>query len=137
MKDKVFVYGTLLIPAVMEAVTGKSFKSTPACLQGYARFRLKERVYPGITQVPDRSVAGCVYHGIDRHALDLIDVFEADEYRRKRLTITADDGERMSAYTYVITPSHSMLLTNQDWDIDNFVKQHLSEYLQRINKFEV
>jgi gamma-glutamylcyclotransferase (GGCT)/AIG2-like uncharacterized protein YtfP len=130
VNDKVFVYGTLLIPAVMEAVTGKSFESTEAVLQGYARYRLKGRIYPGITKVPNRSVDGCVYHGIDNPVLGLIDAFEADEYQRVRVTVTGTDGVLISANTYVITPAHSTLLTRQDWDLDGFVKKHLESYLQ-------
>jgi hypothetical protein len=37
----VFVYGRLLLPEVMEAVTGRVLHARPALLRGYARRRLR------------------------------------------------------------------------------------------------
>ncbi len=37
----VFTYGTLMLPSVMESVTGRRFSSRKATLDGYARFRVK------------------------------------------------------------------------------------------------
>jgi len=132
MIDRVFVYGTLLIPAVLQAVTGKILVSTAATLPGYGRYRLRGRVYPGIVQAAHRSVDGLVYHGVNRHCLALLDAFEGDEYRRIRVLVKASGGKRIPAYTYVIRPRYSRLLMKQDWGLEEFVKKDLKLYLQRL-----
>jgi len=42
----VFTYGTLEVPDVMEAVTGRVFDSAEAITEGDAQYLLQERIYP-------------------------------------------------------------------------------------------
>ena len=44
----VFAYGSLMIPSVMHAVTGRWFTHTEAVLEGYARYGIDGESYPGI-----------------------------------------------------------------------------------------
>lgn len=132
MIDRLFVYGTLLIPEALQAVTGKIFVSTEGKLRGYGRYRLTGRVYPGIIKSAHRSVHGYIYHGVDRHSLDRLDAFEAEEYRRIRVMVMESGGNRTPAYTYVIRACFAKLLMKQDWDLGGFVKRDLKLYLQRV-----
>jgi len=43
-----FVYGTLQIPEVFQAVTGNRTPAEPARLAEHARYRLKGLTYPGL-----------------------------------------------------------------------------------------
>ncbi len=44
----VFVYGSLMAPEVLNIVLNRIPRTTPAVLHGYARYRIKQRVYPAI-----------------------------------------------------------------------------------------
>jgi gamma-glutamylcyclotransferase (GGCT)/AIG2-like uncharacterized protein YtfP len=48
--QNIFVYGTLQSPEIIKKLTGKSFKNTPAVLEGYKRYWVKESDYPAVIQ---------------------------------------------------------------------------------------
>ena len=121
-----------MAPEVMQAVTGKSFTSSAGILPNHVRHRLRGRVYPGIVRCAHRFVHGRVYHGVDSHALALLDIFEGDEYRRLRVNVAVVGGKQTTAYAYVIRPCYVKLFTRDDWDIEAFVKNDLRLYLQRL-----
>jgi len=114
-----------MMPEVMQAVTGKSFTSSAGILPNHVRHRLRGRVYPGIVRCAHRFVHGRVYHGVDRHALALLDNFEGDEYRRIRVNVTIVGGKHTIAYAYVIRPSCARLMTKLDWDLEGLVGKAL------------
>ena len=104
MSDAVFAYGTLEIPAVMEAVTGRSFPQREAALEGFARFLIRGRFYPGIIEERGSVTDGVLYEGVDPESLTRLDAFEGPLY--KRLRVLRQDGVAEAALTYVI-PSRS------------------------------
>ncbi len=57
----IFAYGTLMIPSVMYAVTGRHFRSQKAILKDYARFTVKGESYPGIIPVMNAITEGKIY----------------------------------------------------------------------------
>ena len=75
-----FTYGTLEIPEVMEAVTGRAWASAEAWAKGFAKFLLKGRIYPGMTALPGAICSGRVYYHIDRRTLEILDAFEDEVY---------------------------------------------------------
>ena len=77
-------------------------------------------------------VHGCIYHGVDRHCLALLDAFEGDEYRRIRVSVTVAGGKRISAYTYAIRPRYTRLLMKQEWVLERFIRKDLKLYLQKL-----
>ncbi|TYJ56553.1 hypothetical protein B9479_002800 [Cryptococcus floricola] len=100
-----FFYGTLCAPQVLARVLGHECENLAfqdALLPGYTRHRVKGEAYPaviehdGSTQTSDTdeqsdasSTRGTLVHGLtnaDAHALDL---FEDDEYTRKRVLVRA------------------------------------------------
>ena len=127
-----FVYGTLLIPAVMKAVTGQLFEHQPASLPGYARYIIKGQVFPGIIAAQDKSVDGMIYNAIDEMILQRLDAFESDVYERKKVLVTLENNQQVPAYTYVISRQHEYLLTDKSWDLEVFNRKHLADYLNRI-----
>jgi gamma-glutamylcyclotransferase (GGCT)/AIG2-like uncharacterized protein YtfP len=124
-----FVYGTLVLPEVMEAVAGRAFPSRPAELPGFARFRLRDRVFPGIAPRPGATTSGLLCDGIGCAALELLDEFEGDLYERLRLQVRLSGGAAEPAHVYVIRPEHRELLTPEPWDPQHFTERHLSGYL--------
>ena len=131
----VFTYGTLMEPAVMEVVTGRRFVSRPAVLRGYARFRIRGAVYPGIIVTPGAVTEGAVYRDVDAVSAARLDTFEGETYDRVGVGIEVDAGSSASppvrAEVYVITPSQRSRLSSDAWDPEQFRRQHLGAYLQR------
>lgn len=129
----VFTYGTLQVPAVMSAVTGKSFPYEPALLQGYRRYQIKNRVYPAIVADETASTQGVLYKEIDEPSLILLDEFEDVLYNRLQVTVH-QAGEPIAAYAYVVAEQFTNRLAGHDWDLSEFERQHLDYYLQRIEQ---
>lgn len=48
MSGTAFVYGTLMAPEVLQLLIKRVPKSRAATLNGYARYRVKEQVFPAI-----------------------------------------------------------------------------------------
>ena len=77
----VFTYGTLMLPSVMEAVTGRRFAAQKAMLHGYARFRVKGASYPGVVEAVGATTDGVLYLDVDAPSLARLDAFEGAFYQ--------------------------------------------------------
>lgn len=110
----VFVYGTLLDPAVMTAVTGRRYEARPAILRCYRRYRLRRRSYPGIVFEPGASVSGCLYY-VDRRALRALDRYEDPCYERRSVSVQMADAVQ-PAFVYVIPKQQQHLVDPRPWD---------------------
>ena len=83
----------------MKLVTGVDFKFSSATLNGYQRFKIKDKTYPGIIKSPFQTINGVLYSGLDDHALILLDEFEDILYDRCLVDI---ENETDRAFVYVI-----------------------------------
>lgn len=131
----VFTYGTLEIPEVMEAVTGRSWPSAEARARGFAKFLLKDRIYPGMTAFPYAVCSGRVYYHLDRRTLDILDAFEDEVYTRERIEVEVAEGQSLPAYAYLISPQYRDCLTSNPWKPDEFMTRHLAHYLEACKAF--
>lgn len=127
--NNVFVYGTLLLPNIMEAVTGSSFESIPATLEGYRRLRLKNEVFPGLIADPEASTRGKLYLGVDAHALKLLDAFEGDLFDRQLLSVVAENGDRCQAYVYIVPEWNSSQLEDEPWSLKTFMQDDYETFM--------
>jgi gamma-glutamylcyclotransferase (GGCT)/AIG2-like uncharacterized protein YtfP len=134
---KVFTYGSLMIPSVMAAVTGKHFQVMKACLKEYARFKVKGESYPGIVYKTGAATGGVVHCDVDDPSLKLLDDFEGELYKRISVQIEVDQNGPLIAEAYVISPEHLHLLSSEPWDFDEFKKEHLHEFLQGYKGFSL
>ena len=130
-----FTYGTLEIPEVMEAVTGRALASAEARAKGFAKFLLKGRIYPGMTAVKGATCSGRVYYHIDRRTLDILDAFEDEIYARERIEVEVSEGRFLHADAYLIPPQHRDCLTATPWQPDEFMTTHLVHYLEACKTF--
>ena len=126
----VFVYGTLLVPAMMETVVGRPLASAPATLHGYRRSQLTGCYYPGIVPAEGQQVAGRVYQGVESEELERLDFFEGPEYKRQSVQLVGEDNQPVAADTYVLVPAEQGRLVGVDWDVEPFCEQHLEEFLE-------
>lgn len=131
MLINVFAYGTLQIPEVMRAVSGGDYPARPARLDGYARFSLAGRSFPGLRLQPGAATDGLLYGGIDAEALRRLDEFEDDFYRRETLSVVTEAGERLAAEVYVVPPEHYGLLIEEPWDLEEFRRTGLGAFMAR------
>ena len=137
MNCSVFAYGTLELPDIMEAVTGRSFGSVGGTADGYARFLLKGRIYPGMTAASNHTTFGRVYLGVDEFSLALLDQFEDDVYVRQLIPIQAVTANQLNAYAYIIEPKDKDALTTDPWIKEKFVAEHHAAYLTACRAFHL
>ena len=132
-----FTYGSLMIPSVMAAVTGKRFQVMKAWLNGYARFKVKGESYPGILYKTGAAIDGVVHCDVDDLSLKLLDDFEGELYKRISVPVEVDQSGVLSAETYIFTPEHLHLLSSEPWDFEEFKKEHLQEFLRSYKGFSL
>ena len=135
MTISLFSYGTLEIPEVIAAVTGRTFASTVAVLPDHARFLLHGETYPGVVHSYRAEVRGVLYRGVDRDSLALLDLFEGDFYRRSRVRVTTASRQRLTAEAYLVPASYELLLSQQPWERERFVAEHLNGFLAYCRTF--
>lgn len=133
--SSVFTYGTLEVPEVMEAVTGEVFDSAEAITEGYARYLLKGRIFPGMTPVPGYITSGRVYFGVSPRAIRLLDRFEDRFYVRQVIPVRTDAGYWSHAYAYIIQSQDREVLSLNPWIREKFVEDYLSSYLENCRLF--
>jgi gamma-glutamylcyclotransferase (GGCT)/AIG2-like uncharacterized protein YtfP len=130
-----FAYGTLEIPALMEAVTGRRLPEREGVVRGFERRRLRRRPYPAAIPAEGAELPGRVYEGIDAATLARLDRFEGALYERRRVSAETAGGVRLEAELYVLAPGHGGELLPEPWERDTFVARHLAEWLARCNAF--
>lgn len=135
MAKHLFTYGSLVVPAVMQAVTRLEHRHRRADLAGFARFMLVDRIYPGIVESVGGKAPGRVYFDLDDDAFERLDFFESDEYRRQRVRVQVEGGALVSAFAYVIRPSHVHLITSEPWDEEAFVATEMRDFLERTRQW--
>jgi gamma-glutamylcyclotransferase (GGCT)/AIG2-like uncharacterized protein YtfP len=133
----VFTYGTLMFPEVWKAVVGREFASVAGTANGYAIFRVRDAVFPGIIAASARdAVRGVVYLDVDPDSVARLDLFEDDFYQRETLQIECDDHERRSAEAYVVPDANRAVLTDDTWRRDEFVSSGgLDHFIRRFQGF--
>ena len=133
----VFTYGTLMFPEVWKAVAGREFKSIKGIAAGFAVYRVRDAVFPGIVHASEQDgVRGVVYLDVAAESLARLDLFEDDFYRRETLWVACDDGERRAAEAYVVPTENRAVLTDEPWRADEFVASGgLQEFIERFQGF--
>lgn len=130
MTVRLFCYGTLQFLEVIEAVTGSRFSGKPAVLEGYACYKVRGEVFPGIIATPGARTQGLVYPGIGKSHLRRLDQFECDFYERVRVCVSDSAGNSMQAWTYVTVRDMKTVLSGESWNREIFAALHLRQFVQ-------
>ncbi len=135
MKKNIFVYGSLIFPEVVFALTNRNFKTKNAILKNFKRFKIfdgkKPRTYPAITTFEGNQVKGKILFNVDEESLKIIDLFEPKEcYYRKELKVNFD-GKEVLTYTYVWN-SKDIEKLKSEWSAKEFKKKYLNFYLKEV-----
>lgn len=74
--SSLFFYGTLVHPAVLQRVVGRSIKGVEATALEYNRVQVLGEDYPALVAFPESSVVGLLVQGLTAHELRCLDAFE-------------------------------------------------------------
>ncbi len=125
-----FVYGTLCFPEIIQKLTGKPFVSERAVLKGYQRRQVKDADFPAIITSSHSEVRGLLLKGLDERSFDVISFYEGDEYRCDDLEVQT---ENKAVKTRIFVWNSTVeALEDFDWDIDEFAKNLLEIYIEKI-----
>ncbi len=130
--ERLFAYGTLLLPAIMHAVIGRRASGRAATLAGYARFLMGGETFPAIVPDARRETRGLLFDDITRGELTRLDAYEGDLYAQVRVEVGLDAGERADALTYVLLPEHRDQLTAKLWDRERFAAEQAAAFLKSL-----
>lgn len=104
----IFVYGLLLFPDIVSAITGRQFQMIPAQLPDHRRYGLSKN--PGQTPVPvllPAAGAGQLLLDVDAESIARLDYFEELDsglYLKQQVRVQTEQGW-LSACCYVAGPA--------------------------------
>ena len=107
----IFVYGLLLFPEVVTALTGKSFVMVDATLRDYRRYGLTnsplDAPVPVLISEAGRSQQGKLLLNVDAGSVAILDAFEEidDGHYVKQQVRVESAGQWYSAFCYAAGPA--------------------------------
>ncbi|MCJ1335895.1 hypothetical protein MMC09_001169 [Bachmanniomyces sp. S44760] len=140
-----FFYGTLMAPSVLHRVIHGTPKPEPwqtallniepAMLPFFCRHKVRYCDYPAIVPDKEASVRGTYVQGLTEGDLWRLDIFEGDEYERRKVKIKWIDrkgeGEEeveVEVETYVwIAGEHR--LEKGEWDFEEFTREKIGRWV--------
>jgi len=118
-----------MFPEVWQRIDVGEFPSQPAALPGFAIYRVKDAVFPGIVRAePNDMVSGLLYSNLDEDTLFELDAYESDLYERIAVIAATENGP-LECTAFVIPDSRREALTNEPWDAKRFEQHELKRYL--------
>ncbi len=134
---RLFVYGTLLEPRHVRALTGRDFHYRAAVLRGFERIG-GASAYPFILPREGRTVRGKVIEGLDPESLRRIDEYEGEGhlYFRQQVSVVVE-GQELTAYTYVGNPRAFDLQEVEEIQPEERLEKYLADRLERLLETEV
>jgi gamma-glutamylcyclotransferase (GGCT)/AIG2-like uncharacterized protein YtfP len=125
-----FTYGTLMFPEVWRRIAVREVVSERALLNGFAIYRVKDAIIPGIVRAQDGDcVEGVLYRNLDEEMLFELDAYESEFYSRELVKVITDNGQTVDCQAYVVPDNRRDMLTDERWDPDWFAQHKLASYL--------
>ena len=126
-----FTYGTLVFPEVWQRIAVREATAERATLRGFAIYRVKNAVFPGIVRAGEEDrVAGVLYRDLDEDTLFELDAYESDFYERLDVSVVTEKGESVECQAYFLPDSRRNMLTDEPWDAEWFAEHKLANYLK-------
>jgi len=129
----VFVYGLLMCPEIVHAITGKRYSMQSAVLADHKRFGVSQQpgdiALPALTDYPGYLQQGQLLTGVLAAELELLDFFEELDsglYLRQQVRVQTGD-QWLDAWCYKVGPALAPYLVG-DWSpeqVSSAQKQHL------------
>ena len=107
-----FVYGTLLIEEIWMHLIGRIPDMYPALLEGYHRYQVIQRAYPGLWHQEGAQTQGMWVDGLSRDEISVVDDYEGEEYQKVEVVVTLliKAKKQEKAMVYVRAP-----VTQKEW----------------------
>ena len=127
-----FVYGTLLVPKILSAVTGlEDLETASAELKGFDIFRVTGGDFPGIVEGTG-PVLGKVVLNVSETAMRRLDAYEDSFYEREVVEVSTNGGT-LEAFAYVVPEEIAKsVLSDQTWTLEWFKREALDRYWERL-----
>jgi len=129
--EHLFVYGSLLFPELVTALTGKSFFYSPFILNGFKRYRVRGCDYPAIVEETESKAEGLLIENVDKNSMEILTFFEGEEYQKQQITVFNSVKKEITAATFVWIADKN-LLENREWSAIEFKRKLLDYYLNEI-----
>lgn len=126
---RLFCYGTLQLPAVLEAVIGRTLEGRAAWLPGYRPCRVRGAGYPGLRPAGGAVTPGRLYEGLTPREIAVLDRFEGALYTRQAVTVRSDEGRWQSAWCYLVAAQGLAALTDEPWRLEDFRRTGLAAFM--------
>ncbi|KAL8809240.1 MAG: hypothetical protein Q9200_003584 [Gallowayella weberi] len=152
-----FFYGTLMEPQVLHRVcygtsTPTQFQATlltirPALLHDHCRHKVLYRDYPAVIPQKRSSVRGTYVKGLTDGDIFRLDIFEGNEYERRRvkirlLEVEGDEagqgnveGEEVEVETYIWVAGEDEL-EDGEWDFGEFRREKMMHWVGGRKEYE-
>lgn len=127
---RLFCYGTLQFPAILQQVCGHRSAGLPAVLDNHACYLVRGEVFPGLVPEQQARTRGVVYDGLCMAQLRRIDAFETGIYQRCRVVVHDDSERPLQAWAYVVHPDARVMLTDESWDRGLFEQLHMQQFMR-------
>lgn len=128
MVARLFAYGSLMWPDILQAVAGRALPSQAATLRGYRRFCVRGASYPALRRAtPDSVITGVVYEGLCDADWQRLDAFEGADYQRQTLKVGCA-GRTLTAAAYLWRDAASDRLADADWSAQAFTRKGLGAF---------
>jgi len=133
----VFVYGLLMFPEIVRAITGQQYRTLPAVLPHHQRRGLSQS--PGIAPIPvlidaqDFDQDGVLLLEVDENAMAKLDFFEELDsglYVKKQVRVQAD-GQWYFAICYAAGPA-LLPYVSGDWTPDFINAEQKAYFIQTV-----
>ena len=131
----IFTYGSLIFPEVLDALTERYFEHEDITVPGFERRTLIGKPYPGVIRNDGTSVEGRLWFDLDRDSVEILDRFEDTDYERRSIEIETRTRGRVNASMYIIPDSLKQTLSDEPWDKEHFMREHLAEYVSMCRAF--
>jgi len=131
-----FVYGTLMVPKIWNAVTGYHDPATiPGTLAGHRIQRVTGGDFPAIVLdlSSTKPVSGLIIKNVSPAALERLDQYEDDFYERISVSIQTEAGNSVNAQVYRMPNQLAEdILSDEPWSLEWFESEALERYWNRL-----
>lgn len=124
---RLFTYGTLLFPEVLEVLLGRVPDRSPAVAPGWRVAALPGRVYPGLVPGVGHHAQGQVIRGLDPAETAVLRAYEGEDYLLTGIVLA--DGSSCPAYVW------RRAVLAADWTTDRLTAGQLDDFLRRCRRW--
>ena len=136
--SRLFVYGTLMAPEVMEVLLNRVPAMRPARLEGFERWSLDGAVFPAVRRAAGGRVTGLLVDGLSTDEQAILDWFEDDGYELLPVRVCPLDRPHDGAvdagvYSWPARRADDPLAdlrVGVPWSYEDFRRRHLPAYIE-------